>query len=83
MSDDFVRSTRNFLDANPPPTLWVPTPASRKLSESEQKRYRVQQAIMTLKSAAEIRADLQLMSEVRAYVRKEREDLAVFLDAIG
>lgn len=59
--------------------LGCPTPAS----EAERMKMRAQQAVYMLAQARLIRADAPLMAAIRAYVREQRDELAVLLDDLG
>lgn len=63
-------------------TQAVRPPTEAEMAE-QNRLARIEQAIRALRVATEIRADAALMAEVRAYIRKELEDLAAFLDTIG
>lgn len=51
--------------------------------EAERMKMRAQQAVYFLAEARRIRADAPLMAAIRAYVREQRDELAVLLDDLG
>jgi hypothetical protein len=49
-------------------------------SEANQRRYFVQDCFETLRKARLIRQDADLMGEIRAYIRAQRDELSATLD---
>ena len=48
--------------------------------EIERRNFYIEQCVRTLREAQRIMRDPALMADVRAYVRKERDDLGALLD---
>lgn len=51
--------------------------------EKRNREARVQQAVYLLQQALSIRSDAALMAEVRAYIRRQRDEGAALLDDLG
>jgi hypothetical protein len=56
--------------------------ANQAAGVSHAEQMRTQQAVYTLRQAAEYRKDAELMAAVRALIRKERDDLGALIDEI-
>lgn len=52
-------------------------------TELEMRRYFVSKCVDTLREAAHIRQDQALMKEIREFLRRQKDDLALLLDQIG
>jgi hypothetical protein len=50
---------------------------------AQQREWMLRHSVETLQAAARIRADDKLMSELRQFIRQQRDELGLVLDTIG
>lgn len=58
-------------------------PLSTGMSEADRRKLYLQQCVILLKQALEIRKDQGVMAEIRTLLRSEQDDLMVLLDDLG
>jgi hypothetical protein len=86
MSDDIESELKRIIPDEAQQTLWSgPYPQANatiggEYSEANQRRYFVQDCFETLRKARLIRQDRDLMGEIRAYIRAQRDELSATLD---
>lgn len=71
----------------PPPTPYYGALIGQDVSDAEMEKRRrderTRQAVYVLQQAREIRADIALMTDVRLYIRRLRDEGAALLDDLG
>jgi hypothetical protein len=86
MSDDIESELKRIIPDEAQQTLWKgPYPQAGIANATiggdySERRYFVQDCFETLRKARLIRQDKDLMTEIRAYIRAQRDELSATLD---
>lgn len=80
--NEFANQAPQYLDAAQACGV-IGAPIDEAEVQRRQREYMCANAVQVLQHARQIRADAALMADVRAHIRKLRDDGAALLDDIG